>query len=117
MPKTLMLAATAALTCGPALAAPTTLEAVTTRGIVMQTRFGFDVPVAYTADGRFTAQPPGDKVSGKWRIVDGRTLCTSLDGDPTETCAAYPDGKAAGDTFEVDGAMGPALGVVKIQIK
>ena len=116
--KTLQLAACAALLATPALAeTSSTLQAVTTRGVVMQTRFGFDVPITYAADGTFTAQPPGQSVSGTWRIVDGRTLCTRLGADPTETCATYPDGKQAGDAFELDGAMGEALGKVTVRIR
>lgn len=118
--KTLMIAACAALAAAPALAAeqPTTLQVVTARGIVIKTSFGVEVQIAYAPDGKFTVQTPGGPVAGTWRIVDGRTLCTRLDGAGSdETCAAYPDGKTAGETFEMDGAMGPAVGKVAVTIR
>lgn len=118
--KALVIAACAALTAAPALAAepPTTLQAVTARGVVLRTSFGLEIQVAYTPDGKFTAQAPNGPGAGTWRIVDGDTLCTRLDGpDPTETCTLYPGGKKPGDVFEVDGAMGPAMGKVTVAIR
>jgi len=94
--------------------APTTLQNVTTRGIVIQA-YGLDIPVSYTPDGKFSGGPPGQTVEGVWRI-DGDKLCTRVAGDP-EVCAVYPAGKKPGDVFDVEGALGPQLGVVKVTIR
>ena len=73
-----------------------------------------EIPVTYTADGKFSAMAGGSAASGTWRI-DGERLCTRVEPDP-EVCAAYPAGKRSGDTFEVPGAMGPQMGVVTVRI-
>lgn len=102
----LALAAMAA----PAFAqGPTTLQEVTTKGIVLSVQ-GMDIDVAYKPDGTFTAMD--DAVTGKWRI-DGEKLCTSSNFSPTEECVAYPAGKKSGDSFEVQGAQGPATIKIK----
>jgi len=82
----------------------TTLEHVTTRGIVLSAG-GFEVDVAYKPDGTFTAMD--GEVTGKWR-VDGGKLCTSSNFAPAEECVGYPAGKKSGDSFEVQGGQGPA---------
>jgi hypothetical protein len=118
--KALVIAASAAVSATPAFAAesPTTLQVVTGRGIVMRTAFGLEISAAYTPDGKFTAQTAGGQAAGTWRIEGDRALCTRLDGpDPTETCVLYPDGKKAGDAFELDGAMGPTMGKVTVTIR
>lgn len=91
-----------------------TLKAVITHGIVMSL-YGMKIPVTYTPDGKFTAQPPGAPVMGDWRI-EGEKLCTRTPDSPTETCAVYPAGKGSGDTFVVPGAMGPTLGDISVTI-
>lgn len=111
----ILTAAFATLLATPAPAqAPTTLQHVTARGIVMKV-YGMEIPVAYTPDGKFSAMAGGSAVSGTWRI-DGERLCTRVEPD-AEVCAAYPAGKRPGDTFDVPGAMGPAMGVVAVSIK
>ena len=92
---------------------PTTLQNVTTHGVTMNV-MGLSVPVTYSADGKFTASPPGTRVEGVWRI-DGDRLCTRTGSEP-EVCAVYPAGKKPGDTFEVPGAMGPQMGTIRITI-
>lgn len=110
----LKLIALAAALAMPALAqTPTTLQAVTTHGIVMKA-FGMEFPVAYTPDGKFSATVGGNVVSGTWRIDGGRP-CTRVEPD-AEVCAAYPAGKRSGDTFDVPGAMGPQMGAVTVRI-
>lgn len=89
----------------PALAqTSTTLQELTTKGMVM-TAGGMDIPVTYKPDGTFTAMD--SQVTGKWRI-DGEKLCTSSNFSPAEECVVYPSGKKSGDSFEVTGAAGTA---------
>ncbi len=83
---------------------PTTLQELTTKGMVM-TAGGMDIPVTYKPDGTFTAMD--GQVTGKWRI-DGEKLCTSSNFSPEEECVVYPAGKKSGDSFEVTGAAGTA---------
>lgn len=108
-----LLAALAALATPAFAQTSTTLQSVTTRGILMKA-FGLEIPVTYTPDGKFSATVGGGAVAGVWRI-DGERLCTRVEPDP-EVCAAYPGGKHAGDTFDVPGAMGPQGGVVTVHI-
>ncbi|WP_293678425.1 hypothetical protein [uncultured Phenylobacterium sp.] len=108
------IAALAAVLAAPVLAqGPTTLQAVTTEGIVMKA-YGMEFPVTYKPDGAFSATVGGNTITGTWRI-DGERLCTRVEPDP-EVCAAYPAGKRSGDTFDVPGAMGPQVGVVSVRI-
>lgn len=104
------LAAVAALVL---MQSTTTLQEVTTRGITMKV-YGLEFGVTYTPDGKFVGGPVGQQVQGVWRI-DGETLCTSTGAGP-EVCAIYPAGKKSGDVFDVPGAMGPAMGVVRVRI-
>jgi len=93
-----------------ALAAPafaqqaSTLQELTTRGMVMEVS-GMEIEVTYKPDGTFTAMD--DQVTGKWRI-DGDKLCTSSNFSPAEECVVYPTGKKSGDSFEVTSAQGTA---------
>jgi hypothetical protein len=91
----------------------TTLQNVIAKGITMEV-FGMQVPVTYTPDGKWTARPPGEPITGTWRI-EGDKLCTSAGPDP-EVCVVYPAGKKSGDAFDVPGAMGPSMGTVKVRI-
>ena len=103
--KFLTVAAIAVALSAPAFAqTATTLEEVTTKGIVLSVQ-GMDIDVTYKPDGTFTAMD--DQVTGKWRI-DGEKLCTSSNFEPTESCTAYPVGKKSGDTFDVTGPAGTA---------
>lgn len=98
-----------------ALAAPafaqqsSTLQELTTKGMVMEAG-GMQIEVTYKPDGTFTAMD--DQVTGKWRI-DGDKLCTSSNFSPAEECVAYPTGKKSGDSFEVTGAQGTATIKIK----
>jgi hypothetical protein len=103
-----LLAAVAAL----ALAAPaaaTTLEEVTSKGIVLSVQ-GMDIDVKYTPDGKFTAMD--GQVTGEWRI-DGDKLCTKSNFDPNEQCVEYPKDKKSGDSFDVTGPQGTATIKIK----
>jgi hypothetical protein len=103
--RPLLLAVTALALSTPARAQDkTTLEHVTTRGVVLSAG-GFEVDVAYKPDGTFSAMD--GQVTGKWRIEGGK-LCTSSNFAPDEECTAYPAGKTSGHTFEVEGGQGPA---------
>ena len=110
--RILPLAAALALAMPAFAQEATTLQNVTLRGIVMKV-FGAEVPITYTPDGKFTARPPGDEVSGFWKI-NGDKLCTTTTTDPKESCTVYPPGKKSGDTFDVTSA---AFGVVSVTIK
>ncbi len=108
--KRIIVASLAALLVAPAFAqTTTTLQEVTTKGIIMEAQ-GMQIEVTYKPDGTFTAMD--DAVTGKWRI-DGDKLCTTSNFNPSEECAAYPEGKKSGDSFDMTGAMGTA----KITIK
>jgi hypothetical protein len=101
--------AIAAVLVAPAFAqAPTTLQYVTSKSVIMKVA-GMDIPVTYKADGTFSAME--GQVTGKWKIV-GETMCSTSNMDPNETCILYPAGKKPGDEFEI---MSPQ-GMVTIQI-
>jgi len=107
MKKFLVCAAAVAAFAAPAFA--TTLEEVTTKGVIMSV-MDMDIDVVYTPDGKFTAMD--GQVTGTWKI-DGEKLCTSSNFQPEETCTAYPADKKSGDTFELESPMGP----IKLKIK
>ena len=108
--KRIIIASLAALLAAPAIAqTTTTLQEVTTKGIVMDAG-GFTIDVAYTPDGKFTAMDGA--VTGTWRI-DGEKLCTVNSMSPSENCIAYPAGKKPGDEFKV---TNPMLGEVSVTI-
>ena len=104
MKRIIACLAVAALAAPAFAQTPTTLQELTTKGMVM-TAGGMDIPVTYKPDGTFTAMD--GQVTGKWRI-DGEKLCTSSNYAPEEECVAYPTGKKSGDSFEVTGAAGTA---------
>ena len=83
-----------------------TLDHVVAHGVVLSTQ-GMDIPVTDNEDGTYTAEAMGMTIDGSWRI-DGTSLCTESSMQPGENCTEYPEGKGPGDTFEVNGAMGPA---------
>lgn len=108
--KRILTAAAVMMLAAPAFAqGTTTLQEVTTKGIVLSVQ-GMDIDVTYKPDGTFTAMD--DAVTGKWRI-DGDKLCTSSNFDPNESCVAYPEGKKSGDTFDVTGPAGTATIKIK----
>lgn len=105
----------AAIAVLAALAAPafaqtsSTLQEVTTKGIVIDIQ-GMLIDVTYKPDGTFTAMD--DQVTGKWRI-DGDKLCTSSNMNPAEECVAYPAGKKSGDSFDLTSPQGTATIKIK----
>lgn len=110
MKRTLIIAGAILALAAPALAQqPTTLQEVTTKGIVMEAG-GMQIDVTYKPDGSFTAMD--GQVTGKWRI-DGEKLCTSSNFSPAEECVAYPTGKKSGDSFDLTGAQGTATIKIK----
>lgn len=95
-----------------ALATPAfagTLEEVTSRGIKLSAQ-GFELDVAYSPDGKFTAMD--GQVTGTWRI-DGDKLCTTSNFQPEEQCTAYPKDKKSGDSFDLEGPQGTATITIK----
>ncbi len=108
--RILTVAVIAVALSAPAFAqTSTTLQEVTTKGIVLSVQ-GMDIDVTYKPDGTFTAMD--DQVTGKWRI-DGEKLCTSSNFEPAESCTAYPAGKKSGDTFDLTSAQGTATVKIK----
>jgi hypothetical protein len=108
--RTIIAIATAAAFAAPAFAQqPTTLQEVTTKGIVLQIQ-GMDIDVAYKPDGTFSAME--GQVTGKWRI-DGEKLCTTSNMSPDEECTVYPAGKKSGDSFDLTSAQGTATIKIK----
>ncbi len=108
--RTLIACLAMAAFAAPAFAQqPTTLQEVTTKGIVIEAG-GMQIDVKYTPDGKFTAMD--GQVTGTWRI-DGEKLCTTSNFSPAEECTAYPAGKKSGDSFELTGAQGPATIKIK----
>jgi hypothetical protein len=109
MKKLIAVIAFAAIATPAFAQGPTTLQEVTTKGIVLSVE-GMDIDVTYKPDGTFSAMD--DAVTGKWRI-DGEKLCTSSNFEPNESCVAYPAGKKSGDSFEVTGPAGTATIKIK----
>ncbi len=103
MRKLIIASALAAGLAAPAFA--DTLEAVTTKGVILMVQ-GMEIPISYAEDGTFSGEAMGTPFEGTWR-VDGASLCTTSDFQPEETCQEYPEGKGAGDEFTIEGAMGP----------
>lgn len=112
MYKTILIALAVPMLAAPALAQGSdTLNAVVANGIVIDAQ-GYSIPIEYSDDGTYSGSLGGTSFNGKWRI-EGKSLCTTSDMSPTETCTEYPDGKGAGDEFEV---TNPALGKVNVKI-
>lgn len=97
----------------PAFAQTTTVQEVTTRGMIMDAG-GMKFDVTYKPDGSLSVSMDGADVglTGSWRI-DGDKLCTKSNYNPDEECVAYPAGKKSGDTFEVTGTQGVASVTIK----
>jgi hypothetical protein len=108
MRKLILIAIGAAALASPA-AAGTTLEEITSHGMVV-TIGDMDFDLSFTPDGKFTGM--GGQLTGTWKI-DGDKLCTTSNFDPSESCTAYPKDKKSGDTFEVSNDLGSA----KVHIK
>ena len=102
-----------ALIAAPAFGQTTTVQEVTTRGMVMDAG-GMKFDVAYKPDGSLAGTMDGADVglTGTWRI-DGEKLCTTSNFNPVEECAVYPAGKKSGDSFEVTGSQGTAMVTIK----
>lgn len=108
--RKLIACAVAAAFAAPAFAQqPSTVQEVTTKGIVMEAG-GMQIDVKYTPDGKFTAMD--GQVTGTWRIK-GDELCTTSNFSPAEECVLYPTGKKSGDSFDVTGAQGTATIKIK----
>lgn len=108
MRKILIISVAAASIVAPAFAEDkSTLDYAIEKGIVMSA-MGYDIPVTYSDDGTYVASIDGmGDLPGTWRR-DGETLCTESSMQPGENCTEYPAGKAPGDSFVIEGAMGPA---------
>lgn len=109
MKKNIAIAALAALAAPAFAQTSSTLQEVTTKGIVVDIQ-GMLIDVTYKPDGTFTAMD--DQVTGKWRI-DGDKLCTSSNMSPAEECVAYPAGKKSGDSFDLTSPQGTATVKIK----
>jgi hypothetical protein len=99
------LALAAGLIAAPALAQTVdTIAAVVANGTTIEVE-GQAFNIDYTADGKFTG---GDGMfSGTWKKATDGKLCISLPDMGVENqCTAYPEGKKAGDTFEIASDQG-----------
>lgn len=86
-----------------------TLEEIVAHGMVV-TVADMDIDVNFTPDGKYTGMDGA--LTGTWKI-DGETLCTTSNFDPSEACLAYPKDKKSGDSFDLTGPLGTA----KVKIK
>lgn len=110
--KLITIALAALLAAAPALAqevtaaAPSdTIQAVTTHGVTMEVQ-GQAFNIDYAEDGTFVG---GDGMfAGTWK-ADGPKLCITIPGMVENQCTAYPEGKKAGDSFDIESEMGPLL--------
>lgn len=113
MKKPLLVAATAlAFTAPFALAeGNATLKSLIAKDAEITTQ-GLAIPIDYNEDGTYSGVAMGTGFTGTWRI-EGNSLCTTSSMSPAESCTEYPEGKSAGDEFEV---TSPTLGAVKVKI-
>lgn len=65
---------------------------------------GAEYVLSFEADGSF-ADDAG-MVAGTWKAT-GNQHCLSIPGMIDDMCSEYPDGKTAGDTFDIETEMGP----------
>jgi hypothetical protein len=81
-----------------------TLKTVLAKGAVFSVD-GVNYEFVAKTDGTYTDK--AGALKGKYR-VDGKSLCVTPSMSPGEACMVFPDGKASGATFEVEGGRGPA---------
>lgn len=103
-----LLAAAAALIAAPALAqiAPPsdTVKAVVEKGVTMEV-MGQAGDIEYKADGSFSGFD--GQFAGTYK-TNGNKLCITVEAfGMVDQCTEYPDGKKAGDSFEIPSEMGP----------
>jgi hypothetical protein len=92
--------ASAGLAAPPA-APNDTIAAILAHGDVISAS-GKTFVFTYKPDGTFDASGlPGTYT------VDGAKFCVTIDGLVDNDCAEYPAGKKSGDTFSVQGDIGP----------
>lgn len=108
--KKLTITLVAALLAAPAFAqeatpapASDTVKEVTTNGVTMEVQ-GQAFNIDYAEDGTFVG---GDGMFGGTWKADGPKLCITIPGMVENQCTAYPDGKKAGDSFDIESDMGP----------
>lgn len=102
-----------ALIAAPALAqtpapASDTIKAVTEKGVIFD-MMGMPIDMNFKADGTFSGM--GGQFAGTWK-ADGKKLCLTIPGMIENQCTEYPDGKKAGDKFEItsdQGSMGVTI--------
>jgi hypothetical protein len=63
---------------------------------------GMSFDLSFKPDGTFS----GGEFAGTYK-VDGANLCITIEGVVNNQCTAYPAGKKSGDTFTIQGDMGP----------
>jgi hypothetical protein len=64
---------------------------------------GMPVDLSFKPDGSFSGM--GGQLAGTWK-ADGSKLCLTIPGMIENQCTAYPDGKKAGDKFEITSDQG-----------
>jgi len=100
-----------ALAAGPALADPAapaagappndTIAVILAHGDSIDVG-GMTFDLTFKPDGAFS----GGEFAGTY-TVDGDKLCVTVEGVVNNQCTAYPAGKKSGDSFTVQGDMGP----------
>jgi hypothetical protein len=63
---------------------------------------GMSYDLTFKGDGTFN----GGEFAGTYK-VDGANLCITIEGIVNNQCTAYPAGKKSGDSFTIQGDMGP----------
>ena len=107
--KLAMFALAAAMLAAPALAQDVTppsdtVKAVVEKGVTMEV-MGQAGDIEYKADGTFSGFD--GQFEGTYK-TNGNKLCITVEAfGMVDQCTEYPDGKVAGDTFEIPSDMGP----------
>src|ERR1700761_4519848 len=86
----------------PAGAAPNdTIQAILAHGDAIDVG-GMSFDLTFKPDGTFSS----GEFAGTYH-TDGDKLCVTIEGLVNNQCTAYPAGKKSGDSFTVQGDMGP----------
>lgn len=104
--RLLALSAAALALAAPAFA--TTLDEVVSKGVLIEVQ-GVVYDVTYKPDGTFTTD---QGVEGTYK-VEGDKLCITVPGVVEGDCTAYPADKKSGDSFNVEGQLGPSKVTIK----
>lgn len=71
---------------------------------------GQEYAITYDADGSFSDE--SGMVAGTWK-ASGNQHCLTIPGMVDNMCSDYPEGKTAGDAFDIQTEMGPMTVTLK----